>query len=153
MTFDNLTIHYKQVEQLLFFAERKIRDANPDAKLFGRVVRAQYDYYPYGLSWGRIDNAYNETSAASEFNFNEWATAGLDLNYYAARWYDPVLGRWHAPDPYEQFHSPYLAMCNDPANFIDPDGRSGIPWLQDFLDSDVGFFLGRADTLIGIKCY
>jgi hypothetical protein len=26
--------------------------------------------------------------------------------------YDPVIGRWHAPDPLEQFHSPYLANYN-----------------------------------------
>jgi hypothetical protein len=37
--------------------------------------------------------------------------------------YDPVLGRWGAPDPLEQFHSPYLANFNNPANFVDPDGR------------------------------
>jgi hypothetical protein len=62
------------------------------------------------------------------------------MNYFSARWYDPVLGRWHAPDPLEQFHSPYLAMCNDPANFVDPDDRAGIPWLQDFVNSDVVSF-------------
>ncbi|MEN9639041.1 MAG: hypothetical protein RLZZ262_909 [Bacteroidota bacterium] len=38
--------------------------------------------------------------------------------------YDPVLGKWHAPDPLSQFHSPYLANFNNPANFVDPDGRS-----------------------------
>ena len=30
------------------------------------------------------------------------------------------------PDPLEQMHSPYVALCGDPANFVDPDGRAGI---------------------------
>jgi hypothetical protein len=32
-------------------------------------------------------------------------------------------------------------MLGDPANFIDPDGRAGIPFLQDFMKSDGGTFL------------
>jgi RHS repeat-associated protein len=79
--------------------------------------------------------------SGTEFQTGEWGLEGLDLNYFAARYYDPILGRWHAPDPLEQCHSPYLAMLGDPANFIDPDGRAGIPFLQDFNDSFVGDFL------------
>ncbi|MBX7052556.1 MAG: hypothetical protein K1X54_11020 [Flavobacteriales bacterium] len=48
------------------------------------------------------------------------------MNRFAARWYDPTIARWHSPDPLEQMHSPYVALCNDPANFVDPDGRAGI---------------------------
>ena len=29
-------------------------------------------------------------------------------------------------------------MCADPANFTDPDGRAGIPFLQDFMKSFLG---------------
>jgi RHS repeat-associated protein len=79
--------------------------------------------------------------SGTEFQTGEWGLDGLDLNYFAARYYDPILGRWHAPDPLEQCHSPYLAMLGDPANFIDPDGRAGIPFLQDFMKSDGGTFL------------
>jgi RHS repeat-associated protein len=115
---DNLTIHHKQ-----------------------GVLRQQMDYYPYGLTWGRqlpIDpaTAYNETYNSSEFNYNEWGDTGLDLNYFEARYYDPVLGRFHAPDPYQQFHSPYMANFDDPANHIDPDGRASK--FQQFLNSDLG---------------
>ncbi len=35
---------------------------------------------------------------------------------------DPRLGRWMSPDPYGQFHSPYLAMGNSPISGVDPDG-------------------------------
>jgi RHS repeat-associated protein len=78
--------------------------------------------------------------AGTEFQTSEWGLEGLDLNYFAARYYDPILARWHAPDPLEQCHSPYLAMLGDPTNFVDPDGRAGIPFLQDFVKSDGGTF-------------
>ena len=47
-----------------------------------------------------------------------------DVNWdnFELRTYNHDLGRWSAPDPYGQFHSPYLAMGNDPVNNIDPDG-------------------------------
>jgi hypothetical protein len=36
--------------------------------------------------------------------------------------YDPQLGRWFAPDPLSQFHSPYDYAGNNPVNMIDPSG-------------------------------
>ena len=128
VTFDNLTIHYKQ-----------------------SVLKAQYDYYPYGLPWGMVEDVYNETAMTTEFNTNEWGIdGGLDMNYFEARFYDPVLARWHSNDPLEQFHSPYLAMCADPANFTDPDGRAGIPFLQDFMKTDLGMACEMFVSLAGM---
>ena len=98
------------------------------------VVRAIKEYYPYGLEYGRYNGSfsynaldmYDKGYSSSEWHDREWlSTAGLDLNYFEARYYDPVLGRWHAPDPLEQCHSPYAGLVNDPANYVDPDGRMG----------------------------
>jgi len=36
--------------------------------------------------------------------------------------YDPIIGRWFAPDPYGQYPSPYLVMGNNPVSSVDPDG-------------------------------
>ena len=128
MTVDNLTIRKKH-----------------------GVLRAQYDYYPYGLPWGMVEDVYNETAMTTEFNTNEWGIdGGLDMNYFEARFYDPVLARWHSNDPLEQFHSPYLAMCADPANFTDPDGRAGIPFLQDFMKTDLGMACEMFVSLAGM---
>ena len=51
-------------------------------------------------------------------------TESLDYNRYEfeLRHYDPALGRFTTTDPYEQFHSPYLAMGNNPVVSFDPDG-------------------------------
>jgi RHS repeat-associated protein len=60
----------------------------------------------------------------------EWGDKGIELYQFEARMYDPVIGRWGSHDPLEQFHSPYLANFNNPANFVDPDGRSGNPFWK-----------------------
>jgi len=44
---------------------------------------------------------------------------------YGARNYDPALGRWMNIDPLGEkyfYASTYAYVCNDPINFIDPDG-------------------------------
>jgi len=43
--------------------------------------------------------------------------------------YDPAVGRWLSPDPLaEKYYgiSPYVFCGNNPANFIDPDGRDWV---------------------------
>lgn len=41
---------------------------------------------------------------------------------FKLRMYNADLGRFMSIDPYSQFHSPYLAMADNPVSFIDPDG-------------------------------
>ncbi|CAM1370094.1 hypothetical protein TPENAI_60790 [Tenacibaculum litopenaei] len=41
---------------------------------------------------------------------------------FQLRLWDARIGRWLTTDPYGQFKSPYMAMGNNPINFIDPDG-------------------------------
>ncbi len=55
--------------------------------------------------------------------FNPESSTGLEMYDFHARFYDPQLGRWFAPDPAEQFHNPYLAMGNNPVMYVDPDGE------------------------------
>jgi RHS repeat-associated protein len=54
------------------------------------------------------------------------ADAETSFNNFELRQYDPVTGRWMTTDPFAQYHSPYLAMGNNPINMIDPTG--GIAW-------------------------
>jgi len=41
---------------------------------------------------------------------------------FELRLYDPRINRWLSPDPVGQYNSPYLAMGNDWANGVDPNG-------------------------------
>jgi RHS repeat-associated protein len=45
--------------------------------------------------------------------------------------YDGRVGRWMTTDPYSQYHSPYLAMGNNPINMVDPDGGNAFNWYGD----------------------
>ena len=84
------------------------------------------DFYPYGQ---RIKALASENSFPNEYLYqgkeldNE---NGLNWYDFHARLYDPVLGRWHTPDPAQQYVSPYMAMGNDPANRVDPNGQIDI---------------------------
>ncbi len=60
---------------------------------------------------------------------------GLQLYDYGARYYDPVLGRWHVPDPLaEEFNSwtPYHYVHNNPIMLVDPTGMSA-DWFENEL--------------------
>jgi len=57
---------------------------------------------------------------------------GMDLGMidYGARFYDPSLGRWHAPDPLAEEYlpaSPYAYVENRPVGYIDPNGEYKLP--------------------------
>ena len=49
-----------------------------------------------------------------EYAEDETKEDGIKSNSFQLRLYNPRLGRWMSPDPYGQYHSPYLAMGNDP---------------------------------------
>ena len=70
---------------------------------------------------------YNSQSLEqNEFTDNNGDSYGLDWYNFAARNYDPQLGRWLQPDPLMQHPSPYLAMSNNPISYTDPLGLSDL---------------------------
>ena len=79
------------------------------------------DYYPFGGLHAQgadrqLVNNYLYQSQELTSNF------GLDVYMFSLRPYDPALGRWLTVDPYEQFHSAYVGMGNNPIIGIDPTG-------------------------------
>jgi RHS repeat-associated protein len=94
----------------------------------GRGLEQGTDYYPFGMEipvYGASDNQI-------KFNSKELQTeADLDWYDYGARFYDPVLARWHSVDPLAEKSrrwSPYTYCMNNPIRFIDPDG---MDWYED----------------------
>ncbi len=81
------------------------------------------DYFPFGeeMRMGSMETAYMFTGQEYEEN--------TDLYNYRARMYTQRRGHFLAPDPQHQFHSPYVAMGNNPVNMVDPDGEFAIPLL------------------------
>ncbi|MCD4735516.1 MAG: hypothetical protein K8R53_05700 [Bacteroidales bacterium] len=80
-------------------------------------------YYPFGMTMGGLDYNYGNTDNKYLHQGKELQEDfGLMWHDFGARMYDAQLGRWHCPDPMEQYYSPYLAMGNTPVNGTDPSG-------------------------------
>lgn len=92
-----------------------------DAATVEDLVLRYTDYYPFGLSRYQGGNGTQRHGYQGEFTENDPESFASGVNFML-RTYDPAVARWSAPDPYAQYHSPYLAMGNDPVNGVDPDG-------------------------------
>ncbi|MEM9024544.1 MAG: RHS repeat-associated core domain-containing protein, partial [Bacteroidota bacterium] len=110
-TIYELTDHLGNVRATI----NRTKQGNGDAQLL-----AYTDYYPFGMEMPGRSYAsspeYRFSFQGQEFE-DETGWSAFDLRMYDAR-----LGRWMAPDPYEQHFSPYLAMSNNPISFFDPNG-------------------------------
>jgi RHS repeat-associated protein len=107
-------------------------------------IQSNTDYYPMGL----IHNGQTISGLASNYNYKYQGKEQLnfsDYNMYdfGSRMYDAAVGRWFNTDPQNQFHSPYLAMANNPVMVVDPDGE--LAW---FVPIIAGAVIGGASTAI-----
>ncbi len=106
----------------------------------GQTVQDNH-YYPYGALFGESSSTEFVKAMAMQFGGNapseistnpyryggkEWLTfRGLNLYDFAARQYDPTLGRYLSPDPLNGDYphlSPYLYCAANPINISDPTG-------------------------------
>lgn len=95
-----------------------------------KTVRALVDQADGSLAARYVYRAFGAPLEASgpaaeltpyRFMGQEWDRE-TGLYNFVARTYDPVLCRFHEPDPAGQFASPYVFVGNDPISMIDTDG-------------------------------
>ena len=88
------------------------------------AVEETNHYYPFGALFGESAGGGRQRY---KYNGKELdRLLALDWYDYGARWYDPVLARWHAIDPLANETpcvSPYAYCGCDPINRVDPDGK------------------------------
>lgn len=112
------------------------RPKSGDATQTTLEVLQQNSYYAYGMPmYGDPANGLHlsfvngEKSKYLYLGKELYDQGSLDWFDHGSRMYDPSIGRWIAMDPAMQFANPYLAMGNNPAAFVDPDGEFIIPVL------------------------
>ncbi|MCQ2101351.1 MAG: RHS repeat-associated core domain-containing protein [Fibrobacter sp.] len=96
--------------------------SNADVADLGEVKKA-YDYRSFGEQIDLIADAGDKVT--ENFTGKE-RDDETELNYFGARYLDPMLGLWVSVDPKRQFASPYLYVGNgmNPINGVDPDGNA-----------------------------
>ena len=84
-------------------------------------LKAAYDYRSFGE---QIELTSPSTGKVTENFTGKEKDDETELNYFGARYLDPMLGMWTSVDPARQFASPYLYAGNgvNPVNGVDPDG-------------------------------
>ena len=96
-------------------------DANPAHSDIGTPLAA-YDYRAFGEM---VELLPPPTGKVTENFTGKEHDDEIALNYFGARYLDPMLGMWISVDPARQFASPYLYAGNgvNPVNVVDPDGN------------------------------
>ncbi|MCT7352983.1 DUF6531 domain-containing protein [Streptomyces sp. 15-116A] len=93
-----------------------------------------YAYSPRGVT-----RAATTESFPQPYRFAGGFQDPTGLYHFAARYYDPNIGRFNSPDPSGQEKNPYLYAEGDPVNRIDPTGLLSL-----------GEGLGLAGTVVGL---
>jgi RHS repeat-associated protein len=80
----------------------------------------EYRYSPRG-----VDGVFTE-KVPQPYRFAGGYQDPTGLYHFAARYYDPRIGRFTSPDPSGQEKNPYLYAEGDPVNRIDPQGTLSL---------------------------
>ncbi|MGW3331091.1 RHS repeat-associated core domain-containing protein [Streptomyces rubiginosohelvolus] len=87
-----------------------------------------YAYSPRG-----VQRAATTEQVPQPYRFAGGYQDPTGLYHFAARYYDPNIGRFTTPDPSGQEQNPYLYAAGDPVNKIDPTGLLGFGSVVDGL--------------------
>lgn len=118
----------------LYFGEVYLKDHLGNVRVALRrengvvKVRQVDSYYSFGMNIKELSANNTDVNHPNEYLYNsKMMQDEMSLNWYdyGARFYDPVLGRWHSVDPLAEKGrkwSPYNYCIDNPIRFIDPDG-------------------------------
>ena len=98
-----------------------VASTNPSEADVGTRIAA-YDYRAFGEM---LELTPPATGKVTENFTGKEHDDEISLDYFGARYLDPMLGMWISVDPKRQFSSPYLYAGNgyNPVNGVDPDGN------------------------------
>ena len=114
-----------------------VSSTDPNTADIGET-KAAYDYRAFGemVTLSQPSDKVTENFTGKEHDDE------ISLDYFGARYLDPMLGMWISVDPKRQFSSPYLYAGNgyNPVNIIDPDGEAPyqIAVFMDVLRAESG---------------
>ena len=98
-----------------------VASTNPSEADVGEKIAA-YDYRSFGEM---VELTLPPTDKVTENFTGKEHDDEIALDYFGARYLDPMLGMWISVDPARQFASPYLYAGNglNPVNGVDGDGN------------------------------
>ena len=81
------------------------------------------DYDPLGAVISSVNLDKNSYLYESKELYTDFSSAYMGVYDFGARFYNPLYGRWFAPDPAKQGINPYTYCANNPVMLVDPDGN------------------------------
>ena len=113
-----------------------VASTNPNEADVGEKIAA-YDYRAFGEM---VELTPPPTDKVTENFTGKEHDDEIALDYFGARYLDPMLGMWISVDPARQFASPYLYAGNgmNTVNVVDPDGEAAY---------QIAVFLTNAEML------
>ena len=119
----------------------------PDESDVGATLAA-YDYRAFGEM---IELTPPPTGKVTEIFTGKEHDDEIALDYFGARYLDPMLGMWISVDPKRQYSNPYLYAGNNPIMRIDPnENQDGNAWGLSLYMNDVikPQFNGLSETTV-----
>ena len=122
---NRLGVHYRVFNKDRYQLTDHLGNVRAVAERSNSTLLSATDYYPFGMPMpGRqvVGGELYRFGYQGEFAETDPETGKVA---FELRLYDPRICKWLSTDPYREFHSPYLAMGNNPIRTVDPDGGKG----------------------------
>lgn len=107
-----------------------------------------FNYLPFGQFMPGNAASIDTTPVPYFFSGRELDVES-GLYDFRARFYDPAVGRFMAPDPAGEFPSPYVYAANDPFGRIDPSGQMSFGAYRIVLSAAYTVAMGLIGAGIG----